>query len=229
MTLTQIIVACVLVQVCGDAGKTASHWIRHTKSKTRAQRKRMKAWEQHRLQLLAQLLHDERKAEATKWRYPPTQTYAHCRQAAYDFIAEMQLHAWVQKQNLETGVAPTSEELLSEYFRLWPHAGVPGIKNTAQAVFVGKPAFKRKWAERWRRRWKVSYGKLKILPPMTAGECEKKVISGRRFRTLFCPHFWALIVAFLLVVPKSGDNKKAQNRRRENTLFPEVIIFFLPG
>ena len=68
-----------------------------------------------------------------------------------------------------------------------------------------------------------------MLPPMTAAECEKKVISGRRFRTLFCPHFWALIEAVLLVVPKSGDNKKAQNRRRENTLFPEVIIFFCLG
>ena len=139
MTLTQLIVACLLVQVCGDAGRTAGLWIRHTKTKTRKQRKLMKAWEQHRLQLLAQLLHDERKAEATKWRYPPTQTYARCRQAAYDFIAETQLHAWVQKQNLETGVAPTSEELLTEYFRLWPHAGVPGIENTAQAVFVGTP------------------------------------------------------------------------------------------
>ena len=133
----------------------------------------MKAWEQHRLQLLAQLLHDERKAEATKWRYPPTQTYAHCRQAAYDFIAETQLHAWVQKQNLETGVAPTSEELLAEYFRLWPHAGVPGIENTAQAVFVGTPTLKRKWAQRWRRRWRVSHGKPKALPPMTAETCEK--------------------------------------------------------
>ena len=54
----------------------------------------------------------------------------------------------MQKQNLETGVAPTSEELLTEYFRLWPHAGVPGIENTAQAVFVGTPTLKSKWVHR---------------------------------------------------------------------------------
>ena len=146
MTLTQIIVACLLVQVCGDAGATAGLWIRHTKTRTRKQVQLMKTWEQHRLQLLAQLLHDERKAEATKWRYPPTQTYA---QAAYDFLAESQLHAWLQRQNLEAGLAPTSEELVTEYARLWPHAGVPGIRNTALFVFAHKATCKRTWAQRW--------------------------------------------------------------------------------
>ena len=98
----------MLVEECGDAGQTAALWIRHTKSKTIKQRELMKAWEQHRLQLLAQLLHDERRADAPQWRYPRTEIYAHCRQQAYNFIAETQLHAWVQKQNLDTGVAPTS-------------------------------------------------------------------------------------------------------------------------
>ena len=140
----------------------------------------MKTWEQHRLQLLAQLLHDERKAEATKWRYPPTQTYAHCRQAAYDFLAESQLHAWLQRQNLEAGLAPTSEELVTEYARLWPHAGVPGIRNTALFVFAQKATFKRKWAQRWRRRWTVSHRKLKLLPPLSA-ENAKTCHFGRRF------------------------------------------------
>ena len=168
MTLTQISIACLLVQVCGDAGATAGLWIRHTKTRTRKQRKLMKAWEQDRLQLLAQLLHDDRKAEATKWRYPPTQTYAHCRQAAYDFLAESQLHAWLQRQNLEAGLAPTSEELVTEYARLWPHAGVPGIRNTALFVFAQKATVKRKWAQRWRRRWKVSHRKLEIVPPLSA-------------------------------------------------------------
>ena len=181
MTLTQIIVACLLVQVCGDAGRTAGLWIRHTKTKTNKQRKLMKAWEQHRLQLLAQLLHDERKAEATKWRYPPTQTYAHCRQAAYDFLAEAQLRAWVQKQNLEAGLTPTSEELFTESARLWPRAGVPGIRNTARFVVAQTAACRRKWAQRWRRRWKVSHPKLKILRPVSAEQWKKRSSFGRQF------------------------------------------------
>ena len=91
-----------------------------------------------RLQLLAQVLHDERKAEATKWRYPPTQTYAHCRQAAYDFLAESHLHAWLQNQNYDTGIAPTTEELVTECARRWPHSGVPGIWNTALFLLAPK-------------------------------------------------------------------------------------------
>ena len=141
----------------------------------------MQAWGQDQLQLLAQLLHDERQAEAKKWRYPPNPTYAQCRQAAYDFLAESCLHEWLQHQNHFTGIAPTTEELVTEYARLWPHSGVPGIRNSALFVFSQSTIFKRKWAQRWRRRWKVSHRKLKILPPVSAEECEKKVIFGLRF------------------------------------------------
>ena len=74
MTLTQIIVACLLVQVCGDAGATAGLWIRHTKTRTRKQRKLMKAWEQDRLQLLAQLLHDEKQKQRSGATLPPRHT-----------------------------------------------------------------------------------------------------------------------------------------------------------
>ena len=173
MTLKQIIVACLLVQLCGDAGATASQWILHTKSRTRKQRKLLNTWKQDQLQLLAQLMHDERKAEATKWRYPPNDTYARCRQAAYDYLAEARLHEWLLKQNYDTGVAPSTQELVTEYVRLWPHSGVPGIRNTALLVFSPHASFKRKWAQRWRCRWKVSHRKLKILPPVSAEECEK--------------------------------------------------------
>ena len=163
MTLTQIIVVCLLVQVCGDAGATASQWILHTKSKKSKQRKLVKQWKPDPLQLLAQLMHDERKAEATKWRYPPNETYARCRQAAYDYLAEARLHEWLLHQNYTTGVAPSTQELVTEYVRLWPHSGVPGIRNTALLVFSPHASFKRKWAQRWRRRWKVSHRKLKIF------------------------------------------------------------------
>ena len=168
MTLKQIIVACLLVQVCGDAGATASLWILHTKSRTRKQRKLLEAWRQDQLQLLAQLMHDERKAEATKWLYCRTERYARCRQAAYDFLAESRLHEWLLNQNYDTGVAPTTQELVTEYARLWPHSGVPGIRNTALLVFSQRASFKRKWAQRWRRRWKVSHRKL------TFSTCERR-------------------------------------------------------
>ena len=138
LTLKQIIVTCMLVQACGDDGVTAGFWIHHSKTKTRKQRELMKSWPQERLQLLAQLLHDERQAEATKWRYPSTPTYAQCRQAAYDFLAESRLHAWVRSQNYDSGIAPTTEELLTEYARFWPHAGVPGIRNTALFILARK-------------------------------------------------------------------------------------------
>ena len=112
---------------------------------------------------------------------PPTEHYAKCRQKAYNFIAEARLHTWVEQQNYQTGLAPTSEELIHEYARAWPHSGVPGIQNTARFLLSSKPWARRKWAQRWRRRWKVSHRKLKILPPMSREECEKKVIFGRRF------------------------------------------------
>ena len=185
----------------------------------------MKAWEQDRLQLLAQLLHDERKAEATKWRYPPTQTYAHCRQAAYDFLAESQLHAWLQRQNLEAGLAPTSEELVTEYARLSPHAGVPGIRNTALFVFAQKATFKRKWAQRWRRRWKVSHRKLKILPPLSAEGCDKQSHVWSPFLIFSDPTVGPPKHRTLLRGPKSGVQKRHPKRRPQH-IFAQAIAYF---
>ena len=185
MTLTQIIVVCLLVQVCGDAGATASQWILHTKTQKRKQRKLVEEWTQDQLQLLAQLLHDERKAEAIKWRYPPNDTYARCRQKAYDYLAEARLHEWLLKKNYDTGVAPSTKELVTEYVHLWPRSGVPGTRNTGLRVFAKSDRAQRYWAYRWRRRWKVSHRKLKILPPVSEEECEKKVIFCRRFWALF--------------------------------------------
>ena len=63
MSLKQIIVSCLLVQVCRDAGATAGLWILHTKTKTRKGRQLMQAWGQDELQLLAQLLHDESRGK----------------------------------------------------------------------------------------------------------------------------------------------------------------------
>ena len=185
MFKTQLLITCMLVQICANDGATAGLWIRHTRSRTKKERERLQGWDHEQLRFMALLFHAEHCSEATKWRYPPTEHYAKCRQKAYNFIAEARLHTWVEQQNYQTGLAPTSEELIHEYARAWPHSGVPGIQNTARFLLSSKPWARRKWAQRWRRRWKVSHRKLKILPPMSREECEKKVIFRRSFRALF--------------------------------------------
>ena len=173
MTIQQKYVTCILVHVCNDDGTTAAHYIAQKKNKQK-HKKTLEAWTHENLRLLAQIWRDECIGDAMKWRYPPNAIYARARQCAYDFIAERLLHEWLLETNMEKGVAPTSQQLLEHFLVLWPHAGVPGIANTPRFLLQQGAKFQRLWIYRWRKRWRVLYRRLRILPPLSAEEVEKR-------------------------------------------------------
>ena len=71
MFKTQLLITCMLVQICADDGATAGLWIRHTRSRTKKERERLHGWDHEQLRFMALLFHAEHCSEATKWRYPP--------------------------------------------------------------------------------------------------------------------------------------------------------------
>ena len=93
--------------------------------------------------------------------------------AAQRFEQEHTLHQWIEVQNVQKGLAPSSARILIEAERLKhrTHGGIslqrPGISD------VGKT----KWMQRFKQRWNVRQGKFQ------AGECVPQKDAHAKART----------------------------------------------
>ena len=91
-----------------------------------------------------------------------------CDQAS-SFIAEHEVFAWVGKQNIEHGVAPSSSSARQKFDESRSKLGI-----AAEDV---KPRGAKQWIRRWRRRWPVKRGRLQRGEPLQAAEITQKVTS----------------------------------------------------
>ena len=76
--------------------------------------------------------------------------------SAKRFLKEWQLHAWVEKTNVDKGIAPAAA-LLCQL------GGPPGIEPTAipfPTDSTARQKSKLQWCRRWRRRWDVDLGTI---------------------------------------------------------------------
>ena len=87
------------------------------------------------------------------------------------FLAEHSVHSWVHKQNCHIGVSP-EPSLVTQQLSLH------GIPSDSKAGIVGGRTHKatKQFLRRWRRRWRIKQGSVKIGEDMAPGELLAKVL-----------------------------------------------------
>ena len=109
---------------------------------------------------------------------------------AKKFIAECKLQAWIQKENDQGGMAPTTRRVCGAHVSANPEYTLP---NGMPPVSAGGPLPKRmkQWTRRWARRFKLRRGTLPSTSTASATEFASKVppcsftLLGKNTRT--CP------------------------------------------
>ena len=110
----------------------------------------------------------------TAWRYPRNESEVWARNLALQHHCEYSLCRWVLYMNHVKGIAPPSELMFEKYAELWPWAGRAGIQNRPLEL-LGRSVFARRmWMVRFRRRWGLNMGSLKIEADLTAEEVRRK-------------------------------------------------------
>ena len=150
------VIASYVLRACASAGSTE--------------------WNDDALHAADQCAFDEASlGERLRWRYPRNAHDEVLVNAAYRFVAEYRLVAWILHLNMNVGVAPTSLDALAKYARSWPWRGRPWIRDEPEHIMASKPRTQRKQAERFRARWGLKIGALKMESFLRPGECERKV------------------------------------------------------
>ena len=107
--------------------------------------------------------------------HPTTKTGTMYHHLAEKFVKEWRLHAWVEKVNLEKGIAPCSRVLVNPL-------GPPGIEPTAIPFAPNstvRPKSKLQWLRRWRRRWHVQMGHTGAREQISDSEAQAKVGTAK--------------------------------------------------
>lgn len=112
------------------------------------------------------------------WHFPGDDQQAQRRQEALVWICEYRTVRWVRSQNIDHGVAPSSIEVLAtfvDHVRKWGDMKrLPSLELMLEAS--GRSA--RQWSLRFRRRWQIHLGRLKVREPCTPAELHAKVPEG---------------------------------------------------
>lgn len=112
------------------------------------------------------------------WHFPEGASQIKRRQAALIWITEYRTMQWVRSQNMDHGVAPASTEVLATFIQLlrqWEGVlRVPVLEQMLEAS--GRSA--RQWSLRFRQRWQIKLGRLKVREPCTPEEIHAKVPKG---------------------------------------------------
>ena len=104
------------------------------------------------------------------------------RREAVSFVARSKANAFVQKMNIEHGVAPTSLSTADQYLRHCERLGEPNLNRQLRDCVehprnTGSTGSRqrnlRKWCHRFRRRWSLKYRSLRPLEELPADEISK--------------------------------------------------------
>ncbi len=90
--------------------------------------------------------------------------------SAQSYLREMNLHAWVEKENTNKGISPASRFIIEQRSNPPPPAVVEIFRESLPPPLSQKD---NKWLKRWRKRWQVTVGTIgqrMILPTQIAQE-----------------------------------------------------------
>lgn len=76
--------------------------------------------------------------------------------SAHNFLQEQRLHAWVEQQNTEKGIAPAALTVLQVRSDLLP----PSSAGPTGEVHEPKHRSRLQWLRRWRMRWGINLGSI---------------------------------------------------------------------
>ena len=88
------------------------------------------------------------------------------KKTALSFLKDWELHEWIEKNNVDKGIAPCSAVVLREF-------RVPAVESEPSASLAGAAKHKHRlqWLRRFRRRWSIELGDFaarEALPPEAA-------------------------------------------------------------
>ena len=80
------------------------------------------------------------------------------------YVVQHELFQWVERQNVEQGVAPSRRQLVEHALSSVPHTVPEEVRRLVSAVLTGSPRSQRRWLAKFRQRWGARLGKLKLQP-----------------------------------------------------------------
>ena len=96
--------------------------------------------------------------------------------AATRFEREQQLHEWIHLQNIQKGIAPSSDRILKEADRLeQDHEKVKSLQGCA-----GSEHGRTKWMQRFKRRWQIKTGTIQAGERIPQKEAKAKVPGSKK-------------------------------------------------
>ena len=101
------------------------------------------------------------------------------------FIVEHMLFAWLQRQNVEQGLAPSRSQLVEQALANIPTLTPEDVKSYLNTVLASSDRSQRRWLAKFRRRWGGSSRHFEALQHF-AFEGEAEQGSERRPRTPKC-------------------------------------------
>ena len=114
------------------------------------------------------------EAQELLWHFPVSNKEIHIQQSALEWVAQYRVTQWVKTQNHDHGVAPASMEMFEKFVDICNSLGVkrvPILENMLHSA--GRNA--RQWSLRFRRRWAMRLGRLKVREPCTPSDIRLKV------------------------------------------------------
>ncbi|CAJ1347757.1 unnamed protein product, partial [Effrenium voratum] len=125
----------------------------------------------------------EQLLEDVVWAYrsdPPPETVLSLSKdqfAAGKYVVEYKLFHWVLTQNRCHGVAPSRTQLMEKAQAFVPSNVNSAVRSQLCKLFGGKPRAQRKWLARFRKRWGVRLGVLKVQDYVPVEEKRAKALA----------------------------------------------------
>ena len=96
---------------------------------------------------------------------------------AHKYVMEHQLQAWIARQNVQQGVAPSREQVMVQLPAcISTHAPLK-VRDRLRRLAAGSPRKQRKWLARFRRRWGARFGVLQTQEHVCVEERRQKVFG----------------------------------------------------
>lgn len=114
------------------------------------------------------------EAQELVWHFPVSNTEINMQQTALEWVAQYRVTQWVKTQNKDHGVAPASMEMFEKFVDICRSLGIKRVPLLETMLHsAGRSA--RQWSLRFRRRWSIRLGRLKVREPCTPSEIRLKV------------------------------------------------------
>lgn len=110
--------------------------------------------------------------ELTSMTEDSSQHVRRARQAAVKFKAEFDAAQWAKSSNVNKGVAPPSDAVLSRMLQNRTDSGLNGDDDFA--YLLNATSTGRSYVSRWRGRWGGRYGAIRVLSDITMDEANEK-------------------------------------------------------